>query len=211
MASAYRGRSSARADRLVARRQGRCESRPVRKLGRARNVAISHAASLPPQREPQPALMTTIAPLQILFLTMAGWVNQQQQDVIDYLKEENRILRDKLGTKRIRFSDGERRRLAAKGKRLGRKLLRTLPCLVTPDTILRWYRTFIASKYDGSKNRRPGRPRTKKEIRDLVITMANSNPVWGYTRIRDALRNVGILIGRTTVFRFMLIWTKPRV
>lgn len=143
--------------------------------------------------------MTTIAPLQILFLTMAGWVNQQQQDVIVYLKEENRILQDKLGTKRIRCSDGERRRLAAKGKRLGRKLLRTLPCLVTPDTILRWYRTLIASKYDGSKNRRPGRPRTKKEIRDLVITMANSNRVWDYTRIRNASRNVGILIGRTTV------------
>ena len=143
--------------------------------------------------------MTTIAPLQFLLLTMAGWVNQQQQDVIDYLKEENRILRARLGKKRIRFTDVERRRLAAKGKRLGRRLLGALPCLVTPDTILRWYRQLVAKKYDGSKNRRSGRPRKPQETSNLVVKMATENPGWGYTRIRDALRNVGICIGRTTV------------
>ena len=48
--------------------------------------------------------------------------------------------------------------------------------LVTPDTILRWYRKLIAKKYDGSKHRQPGRPRTPAEPASLVVRIATENP-----------------------------------
>ena len=50
--------------------------------------------------------------LQLLVLTMAGWLNRQQEDVIDYLREENRVLREQLGSQPLRLSDAQRRRLA---------------------------------------------------------------------------------------------------
>jgi putative transposase len=76
--------------------------------------------------------------------------------------------------------------------------------VVTPDTLLRWYRRLIAKKYDGSTTRKPGRPKTAAEIEQLVIRMARDNPRWGYTRIRGALRNLGHEIGRNTIKRILL-------
>ena len=61
--------------------------------------------------------------LQFLVVAVAGWINQQQRDVIDYLQEENRVLREQLGPRRLRFTDAQRRRLAAKAKALGRQAL----------------------------------------------------------------------------------------
>ena len=148
--------------------------------------------------------MKLIPPVvQFLLLTFAGWVNRKQQEVIDYLLEENRVLREQLGGRRLRLTNDQRRRLAAKGKLLGRAALRKFAGIVTPDTILRWYRQLIAKKYDGSKRRGPGRPRTQKDIADLVITMANANPRWGYTGIRGAMRNLGHEIGRNTIKRIL--------
>ena len=58
--------------------------------------------------------------LQFLLMTFAGWLNRKQQDAIEYLKEENRVLREQLGGRRIRFSNDQRRRLAAKGESVGK-------------------------------------------------------------------------------------------
>ena len=69
-------------------------------------------------------------PWQLLLVCLAGWINRQQQDVIEYLQEENRVLRSKLKGKRIRFTDDERRRLAVKGKLLGRKVLGEVASIV---------------------------------------------------------------------------------
>ncbi len=142
--------------------------------------------------------------LQFLMLIFAGWVNRSQQDVIEYLQEENRVLREQLRGKRLLFTNGQRRRLAAKAKAIGRKRLFEIGTLVTPDTLLRWYRRLIAKKYDGSKTRKPGRPKTAAEIEQLIIRMARDNPRWGYTRIRGALRNLGHEIGRNTIKRILL-------
>ena len=60
--------------------------------------------------------MNVFQPWQLLLVTLAGWINRQQQDVIAYIQEENRILKNKLKGKRIRFTNDERRRLAVKGK-----------------------------------------------------------------------------------------------
>ena len=74
--------------------------------------------------------------LQFLMLIFAGWVNRSQQDVIGYLQEENRILREQLGGKRLRFTDAQRRRLASKAKAIGRRGLFEIHTVVTPDTLL---------------------------------------------------------------------------
>ena len=65
-------------------------------------------------------------PLQILLIVLAGWVNRRQLDVIEYLQEENRVLKERLGGRRLRFTDAERRRLARKAQALGRKGLNEL-------------------------------------------------------------------------------------
>ncbi len=104
-----------------------------------------------------------------------------------------------MGNRRLRLSDAQRRRLAVKGKVLGRKILEEVAGIVTPETILRWYRRLVARKYDGSRGRRAGRPRTKQEVVDLVLKMARENPSWGYSRIQGALMNLGASISRSTI------------
>jgi putative transposase len=143
-------------------------------------------------------------PLQFLMMLFAGWVNRHQPDVLEYLQAENRALREQLGGKRLRFTDQQRRRLAVKAKAVGRKGLFELDTLVTPDTLLRWHLQLIAKKYDGSKTRRPGRPKTAIEIEKLIVRMARENPRWGYTRIRGALFNLGHEIGRNTIKRILI-------
>jgi len=54
---------------------------------------------------------------------LAGWLNRRQQRVIDYLVEENRILRGQLRGKRLRLTDDQRRRLVVKGRIFGRRLI----------------------------------------------------------------------------------------
>src|SRR5262249_8221890 len=92
--------------------------------------------------------------LQVLIAMMAGWINSHQQQVIAYLLEENRTLRAKLGGRRIRFTDTERRRLVALAFPIGRKRLKSLATLATPATLMRWYKQFVAHKFNGSQGRR---------------------------------------------------------
>ena len=103
-------------------------------------------------------------PIQLLILMFAGWVNREQQAIIDYLKVAG---------------------------------------IVTPDTILGWYRKLVARKYDGSKKRGPGRPSTKVDLAALIVKMATENPKWGYTRLRGALHHLGHEIGRNTIKRIL--------
>lgn len=123
--------------------------------------------------------------------------------MIEYLREENRVLREQLGGKRILLNDDQRRRLAVRGKALGRRLLGEVCTIVTPDTILRWHRELIARKYDGSARRRIGRHGVMQQIRDLCVRMASENPGWGYSRIQGALANLGHQVGRSTIPRIL--------
>ena len=124
-------------------------------------------------------------PLRLLVLMLAGWLNREQQAVIDYLKEENAVLREQVGGRRLRSTDNQRRRLAVIGKALGRKVLGEVAGVVTPDTILGWYRKLVARKYDGSKKRGPGRPRTKVDLAALEDVLGS--PL-GCDRSRRLLR-----------------------
>jgi hypothetical protein len=139
-----------------------------------------------------------VYPLQVLLLTIAGRVNRHQQHIIEYLVEENRVLKGQLKGLTLRLSDDQRRRLAAKGRRLGLRVLRRVATIVTPDTILRWHRRLIARKWTFT-SKRPGRPRIMHEIASLILRMATENPAWGYTRIQGALKNLGHGVARSDV------------
>ena len=142
--------------------------------------------------------------LQCLVLTFAGWVNRHQDDLIAYLREENRVLREHLGPRPLRLTDAQRRRLAVRGQKLGRRVWMQVAGIVTPDTILRWYRRVIAQTYDGSARRSRGRPMPRRDVAALVVRLAVENPQGGgYTRIRGALSHLGHEIARTTVKRIL--------
>src|SRR5215469_960697 len=79
-------------------------------------------------------------PFQFVLIAVAGWMNQRQLQAMDYLKQENRLLREQLGERRLRFTDDQHRRLAAKAKVLGRKMLQEVATIVTPETLLAWHR-----------------------------------------------------------------------
>ncbi len=83
-------------------------------------------------------------PWQLYFVILAGWINRQQQEVIEYLRTENQVLKEKFGKKRILLNNDQRRRLAVKGKILGRKRLEEVGTLFTPDTISRWHWILVA-------------------------------------------------------------------
>ena len=140
-----------------------------------------------------------LQPWQLCVVILAGWINRQQQEVIDYLRTENQVIKETHGKKRILLNDDQRRRLAVKGKILGRKRLAGVGTLFTPDTILRWHRMLVVNKWDYSDRKQPGRPRIRQVIVDLIIRFAKENPTWGYDRIQGALANVGYRISDTTV------------
>src|SRR5215813_5786623 len=156
------------------------------------------------RRKPASVKVVVPLPIQFLLFLLIGWVSRQQAEVIEYLKAENLALREKLGGRRLRFTDAQRRRLARRAKPLGRARLRELSPIVTPDTLLRWYRELVAQEYDGSARRGPGRPRIEGEIQKWILEMAIDNPRWGYTRIRGALSNLGFFVGRNTIKRVLV-------
>jgi putative transposase len=139
---------------------------------------------------------------QLLLMVLTGWLARRERELLFYLIEENRCLRRQLGTRRLRLTDDDRRRLAARAYRVGRRALRDIATIATPDTLLRWHRQLIARKWTY------GRPSVHRrqvlaEIRRLVVRMAEENPTWGYTRIQGALKNVGHRVGRSTIQRIL--------
>src|SRR5215831_19137916 len=144
--------------------------------------------------------MPTVPPLLgFLLLMVSGWVHRHQLDVLEFLQAENRLLKDRLRGKRIRFTDAERALLARKAKAVGRKALLELETIVSPDTLLRWHRQFVAQKWTFVHRRGPGRPRIMREISELIVRMAQENRGWGYTRIQGALSNLNHRVSRGTV------------
>ena len=122
------------------------------------------------------------------------------------LVAENRVLQQQLSAtgRRLRLNDGQRRELAVLGRQL-KPALRPYINIVKPETVMARYRRLVTARYDSSEatNRRPGRPPTAEQIRDLICRIARENRSWGYTRIRDQLRHLGREIGRTTIVEIL--------
>jgi hypothetical protein len=110
-----------------------------------------------------------LTPFSLVIACIGGWLNQHQQRTIDYLVEENPVLREQIGDRRVRFTDDQRRRLAVRAKEVGRSALSGISTIVTPETLLAWHRRLIAIKYDGSDRRKPGRPRIQSQVEALIV------------------------------------------
>ena len=141
------------------------------------------------------------AALQMVLCVLTGWLDRREREAVAYLIEENQLLRRQLGTRRLRLTDDDRRRLAARAYQVGRTALREIATIATPDTLLRWHRQLISRKWTYASQ--PGRRGIMLEIRRLVVRMAEENPTWGYTRIQGALKNVGHRVGRSTIRRIL--------
>jgi putative transposase len=144
------------------------------------------------------------APRRFLRMIFAGWVNRRQLEIIDYLKAENLVLREQLGGRRLRFTDDQRRRLAVKGRVLGRRVLHELAELVTPDR-------FCA----GTASSSPTSTTVLLDVELVVLarrrrfgSSSSGSPRrtrgWGYTPILGAPRNLGHALGRDTIKRILL-------
>jgi putative transposase len=143
-----------------------------------------------------------VSAFHMLLLAVTGWLDRRERDVLAYLMEENRFLRLQVGGRRLRLTDDDRRKLAARAYRLGRQALREVATIVTPDTLLRWHRQLIARKWTYAKKGTTRRG-VLAEIRQLVGRIAEENPTWGYTRIQGALKNLGHRVGRSTIARIL--------
>jgi putative transposase len=134
-----------------------------------------------------------------LLAHITGTVDQDLLLRNEYLVTENRILRHQI-TGRMRLTDGERKTLAEIGQKLGKQALAEVATIVKPDTILAWYRTLVAQKFDRSQRRKaPGRPKIDPELEALIVRMAQENRSWGYDRIVGALANLGHTVSDQTV------------
>ena len=129
----------------------------MQKLGRPARRSRACASALR-----RSATKAPISPQIFQLSCLAGWLNREQRKVLDYLHEKNRVLREQIGSRRRRLNDDQRRRLAAKGKEIGRRLLGEVATIVTPDTILRWHRRLITQKWTNRAG--TGRPGVMKEI-----------------------------------------------
>src|SRR5262252_2208896 len=112
-----------------------------------------------------------VDPLSFVLTAIAGWMRRHQEEVIAYLVEENRVLREQIGDQRLNFNDDQRRRLAAKAKKLGRKTLDQVATIAALETLLRWHQKLIAQNDAPSACRTPGRFSIDHEIAALVVRM----------------------------------------
>jgi hypothetical protein len=113
-----------------------------------------------------------VSALQMLLLVLTGWLDRREREAIAYLMEENRLLRRQLGKRRLRLTDDDRRRLAARAFRLGRQALRQIATIVSPDTLLRWHRQLIA----------PGNGRTRRGLAVVACSRRSDDSWSGWPR-----------------------------
>ena len=138
-------------------------------------------------------------PFHVMLVVLSEYVRREQEKQIEYLQVESQILREKIGGSRVLLSDNQRRRLAVKGKALGRCQLGKVAIIAQADTILRWHREVIENPEQRSNVRDgTGRPRIDQEVVGLVLRMARENESWGYKRIQGALSNVGFRICKSS-------------
>ena len=136
--------------------------------------------------------------------------------IIDYLIEENRIIKNKYEAtgKRLLFNDEERLSLAEHGKPLIKAGFKDYINIVKPDTLMKWYRRLVAKKYDSSKINKThvGRPEIKPYICKIILKMARENRTWGSERIHGQLKNLDIYVGTESIRRLLRrhhIFPKP--
>lgn len=133
---------------------------------------------------------------QRLLFVLAGSSTDELRHQIQFLKAQNEMLRSRF-RKQIRLTPGERSRLLKLGRPLG-KAIRDLITIVSPTTFFRWLRQESGA-IAKVRPRKPGRPRTSQDIRQLILRIASETD-WGYTRVLGELKKLGInTVSRSTV------------
>jgi putative transposase len=138
---------------------------------------------------------------------LAYFLDKELYKAIDYLREQVRVRveQQEKQNKRILLAKNQKMRVAAKAKTLSKKMLEQCTVLFTPDTILGWFRKLVAEKYDGSRHRKEvGRPKIDQAIVQLVITLKEESPRWGYQKITDQVLYVGYKISASTVKNILI-------
>jgi putative transposase len=141
--------------------------------------------------------------LYLLVHMIAGRLQNDNLRAIEFLMEQNRVLREMVPGKRLSFTDAQRRRLARAGKSLPPSMRTQYAMLMTPGTLLAWYRKLCAAKYDSSAKRRPGRPGISPAKRDAIIRFASDNRGWGLGTIVGAMRHLRMGVAESTVARVL--------
>jgi transposase len=136
--------------------------------------------------------------VSLLLAYLAALSNPDKRALVEFYEAQIAALRSQIPG-RLHFTQTQKARLGLAAFALGRKTLKGLTTLVTPDTLFRWHREAVKHKWDYSRKHGPGRPSTLPEIERLIIQWTQQNPTWGYKRIRDALKNIGHKVSRSTI------------
>ncbi len=143
--------------------------------------------------------------LHPLFHLLGSLTQQELARQVFYLKEENKVLRERLPD-RISTTETERKRLIRAGKKLGPQL-KDLMSIVTYQSFRRWIREIEAEREKAVEEKSTnhvevknenGRPKTPDEVRELILKIKNETG-YGYTKIRQELAKLGIKVSRQTV------------
>ncbi|MDQ1033055.1 putative transposase [Streptomyces umbrinus] len=120
------------------------------------------------------------------------------------LRHQIAVLERQLNGQRVRFDAGDRAFLAALLQGLPPEVLRRMRLLVRPDTVLRWHRDLVSRRHAArSHPKRPGRPRTVRSVRVLVLRLARENPGWGYRCLHGELLVLGVKVAASTVWEIL--------
>jgi putative transposase len=136
---------------------------------------------------------------RLLELVVLRFRSEREKEIeILLLRHQLRVLERQVT--RPQLSQADRALLAAFSQVLPRRAWAAF--FVTPATLLRWHRELVAGRWT-YPCRRPGRPATPCEVRELVVRLARENPGWGYRRIEGELVGLGIKIAASTVWTIL--------
>ena len=136
---------------------------------------------------------------RLLELVVLRCRSEREKEIeILLLRHQLRVLERQVA--RPQLTQADRALLAAFSRVLPRRAWGSL--FVTPATLLRWHRELVARRWT-YPHRRPGRPATPAEVRELVVRLARENPGWGYRRIQGELVGLGVKLAASTVWTIL--------